>query len=72
MRDPQDRLDGTVMGSALTAAKEIHIALCNNRNVMATRALLRALHNVLIIAEEGRQSIEQKLDEDERKELSDD
>lgn len=67
MSDANRRLNGTVLGSALTAANEIHIALCHTSNRYATRALTRALHNVLIVAEEARQNIAQAIDEEERK-----
>lgn len=48
------------MSGALTAAQEIHIAMCCVDYDHAVHANLdRALHNVLIVAEECRQELQQ-------------
>lgn len=45
------------LGSALTAAQEIHTAMCLfDPNHAAQANLNRALHNALIVAEECRQA----------------
>lgn len=47
------------MSGALTAAQEIHIAMCRVDEGHAVHANFdRALHNVLIVAEECRQALQ--------------